>query len=45
MINPKWTEYVKAKRKEQGIETDDPPEGLSQEGFEEFFKQKGTKTI
>ena len=41
MINPKWTEYVKAKRKEQGIETDDPPEGLSQEGFEEFFKQKG----
>ena len=43
MINPKWTEYVKAKRKEQGIETDDPPEGLSQEGFEEFFKQKGNK--
>ena len=45
MINPKWTEYVKAKRKEQGIKTDDPPEGLSQEGFEEFFKEKGTATI
>ena len=45
MVNPKWTEYVNAKRKEQGIETDDPPEGLSQEGFEEFFKQKGTATI
>jgi len=45
MVNPKWTEYVNAKRKEQGIETDDPPEGLSQEGFEEFFKQKGTVTI
>jgi len=24
---------------------DDLPEGLSQEGFEEFFKQKGIVTI
>jgi len=45
MINPKWTEYVKAKRKEQGIETETCPVGLSQEGFKEFFKQKGTATI
>ena len=44
-VNPKWTEYLNAKRKEQGIETDAVPEGLSQEGFEEFFKQKGTVTI
>jgi len=44
-VNPKWTEYLNAKRKEQGIGMDDLPEGLSQEGFEEFFKQKGTATI
>ena len=41
MINPKWTEYVNAKRKEQGVGPDDPPEGLSKEGFEEFLKNKG----
>ena len=44
-VNPKWTEYLNAKRKEQGIGAEAVPEGLSQEGFEEFFKQKGTVTI
>ena len=44
-VNPKWTEYLNAKRKEQGIGMDDLPEGLSQDGFEEFFKEKGIVTI